>query len=82
MNSCEMMFEIEITPNRFREIAAELERLAKSDLFIKGQVIRYKLNNKFAFVYRPETKTQVKIQDTPILTPVIGSCESSSTSLL
>lgn len=63
MNQCEMMFEIEITPNRFREIAAELEGLAKSDLFTKGQVIRYKFNHKFAFVYRPEVRSQVRVTD-------------------
>jgi hypothetical protein len=63
MNQCEMMFEIEMTPNRFREIAAELETLAKSDLFIKGQVIRYKLNHKFSFVYRPDAKITPKVFD-------------------
>lgn len=64
MNQCEMMFEIEMTPNRFREIAAELEALAKSDLFTRGQVIRYKFNSKFAFIYRPDTKHTVRVMDT------------------
>lgn len=55
-NQCEVFYEIEMTPEKLREIAAEIEKLSKSDLFLTGQIIRYKINHKFAFVYKPEVR--------------------------
>lgn len=60
-NDCESLHEIEMTPDRLREIANEMDRKNKSDLYQVGQVIRYKINHRFAFVYKPE-----RINITPV----------------
>lgn len=56
-NQCEVLFEIDMTPNKLREIASEIEKLSKGELYLPGQVVRYKLNHKFCFVHKPETRT-------------------------
>lgn len=53
-NECESLHELSITPDQLREIAAEMERKSKTEFYQQGQIIRYKLNHLFAFVYRPE----------------------------
>lgn len=53
-NELENFFEIEMSPNKMRDIAAEIESRSKSDGFLPGQVIRYKINHKFAFTFKPD----------------------------
>lgn len=55
-NQCEVLFEIEMSPTRLREIAAEIEKQSKSDMYLPGQIVRFKLNHKFAFVHKPEAR--------------------------
>lgn len=53
-NELESLFEIEMSPDKMRDIAAEIESRAKGEGFLPGQVIRYKINHKFAFVFKPD----------------------------
>jgi hypothetical protein len=53
-NECENLHEVEITPDRLREIASEMERRSRTEYYQAGQVIRYKINHRFALVFRPE----------------------------
>jgi len=55
----ESTHEIEITPDELREIAVEMDRKAKHESFQPGQVIRFKVNERFAFVYRPAKTLRV-----------------------
>lgn len=67
-NQCEVLFEIEMTPNKLREIASEIEKQSKSEMYLPGQIVRYKLNHKFAFVHKPEPKviSAVSFETDPI----------------
>lgn len=60
-NQCEVLFEIEMTPNRLREIAAEIEKQSKSDLYLPGQIVRYKLNHRFSLVHKPEVRSMTAV---------------------
>lgn len=55
-NQTEAMFEIPITPEKLREAAQRLEQGAKSPLYLRGQILRDKIDHNFCFVFRPETK--------------------------
>ena len=57
-NECEAFHEVEITPDRLREVAAEMERKSRSDYFQQGQIIRMKINHRIALVFRPERPTR------------------------
>lgn len=59
----ESTHEIDITPDDLRSIAVEMEKKARHDSFQPGQVIRYKINDRFAFTYRP-SKTLKILEDT------------------
>jgi len=53
-NNIETLYEFEINPDKLREILMAMEIHEKGSL--EGQTIRYKLNHRFAFVYKPEKK--------------------------
>ena len=46
MNATESLFTVQITPNKLREIANEMEYYEKNSL--PGQTVIYKLTNNFA----------------------------------
>lgn len=50
----EALHEIDVSPDKLREIAVEIERKSKNENFQAGQVVRYKISNRFAFVFRPD----------------------------
>jgi hypothetical protein len=62
-NECEALHELQMTPDDLREIATEMERKSKTEFYQQGQVIRYKFNHLFAFVYRPEKKAMIVKQE-------------------
>lgn len=66
-NECEAFHEVDMTPDKLREIAIEMERKSKSDLFQHGQIIRMKINHRVALVFRPERATREGENDQPII---------------
>ncbi len=50
----EATHEIDVTPDKLREIAVEMERKSKNENFQAGQVVRYKFSSRFAFVFKPD----------------------------
>lgn len=55
-NDVEALHELSITPDDLRDIANEMERKSKGEFFQHGQIVRYKFNHLFSFVYKPEKK--------------------------
>lgn len=68
-NHLESFFEVDIMPNELRKIADEIDQVMKSDLYIPGQVIRYKLSSKFVIVCKPEKRPQLGYEVTRELLP-------------
>lgn len=58
LNNIETLYELEITPEKLRQILASLETQEK--IALEGQTVRYKFNHRFAFIYRPERKSTVE----------------------
>lgn len=50
-NDIETMFEIEITPEKLRDIILQLEYHAK--MCLPGQTVRKKLDSRTVFIYKP-----------------------------
>lgn len=53
INDTEATFEISMTPDKLREIIQRMETQEKNG-HIPGQIIRYKVDHNFSFVYRPQ----------------------------
>lgn len=54
INECEALHEIVITPQTLRDIAGEMEQKSRNEFYQRGQIVRYKVNHLFCFVYKPE----------------------------